>query len=102
MVIKNSTDLRVNKVDDIISKVSTWFSSVNVKHNDDKNELMFVSCRNLFRSIPENILIQGNEFFLSTHIKSLISLLDDNLTFEKQFNNVCSSCNYQLRRIYSV
>ena len=40
-------------VDDIISKVSTWFFSVNLKQNDHKTELLFVFRRISFHSIPE-------------------------------------------------
>ena len=102
LVIDSSRDLWINKVDDIIPKVSTWFSSIDLKQIDDETEFMFVFIRNSFHSIPENVLIQGNELSLTTHIKSLGFILDDNLTYEKQVNSVCSSCNYQLRRIYSV
>ena len=82
MVKDSFTDLWINKVDDIISKVSTWLSSINLKQNDDLTDFMFNSHPNSFHSIPETYLIQGAQHPLSTHSKSLGFILDDNLTYE--------------------
>ena len=62
LVIDISTDFWINKDDDIISKVLTWFFSVILKQNDDKTELLFVFRRNSFHSIPEIVLFKAISF----------------------------------------
>ena len=52
---------------------------------------MSVSRRISFHIIPENFLFQVYELSLSTHIENLGFILDDNLTYEKQVNSLCSS-----------
>ena len=82
--------------------VSTWFSSVRLKLNTEKTELMFVSPRSTSVDAPSSVVVSGESVAVSTTIKTLGFIFDSNMLFEKQISSVCSSCFYHLRRLWSV
>ena len=87
------------KAQQVVYRVHEWFSSMNLKMNEDKIEFMFVRSRRSRITIPDQVVLANECLDVATHFRSLGFVLDQYFTFEKQINLVCESRHYQLRRI---
>ena len=87
-----------------ISDVKAWATANMIKLNDDKTELMLVTCKinKHFHNLPPAITIGNAQFPLMQSVKKLGFTLDCNLTKNAHISNISRTCYFEQRRLASI
>ena len=76
-------------MENCISNVRDWMTGSKLKMNDDKTECMLIGTRQQLAKVSLEIIKVGeNSIPPSQIVKNLGTLMDCNLTFHKQVNNL--------------
>ena len=97
-------DTLITRTQDCIADLKDWMTTNKLQLNDDKTELMFITPTRLTNhpSLPSSITINDSIVSVSSSVRSLGVVLDQNLSFEKQVSNICKIAYLELRRISSI
>ena len=60
----------------VVYRIQEWFSSMNLKMNEEKTEFMFVRSRRSRLTIPDQIVLAKKYLDVATHFRSLGFVLD--------------------------
>ena len=94
-------DSLISRTQDCILDLKEWMTTNKLQLNDDKTELMFVTKSTLL-PLPSTISVNDCPVSVSTSVRSLGVILDQSLSFENQFSNICKTAYLELRRISAV
>jgi len=92
----------ISKMENCVSEISVWMKSNMLKLNEDKTEVI------LFQgNIPlptEQIQIRiGDALLIPTlKVKNLGVIMDQHINMDQQVNNICKTCNFQMRNISRI
>ena len=93
----------VQDMENCISDVRDWTAASKLKMNDDKTECMLIGTRQQLAKLSlDKITVGKNSISLSQNVKNLGTLMDCNLKFHKQINNLCKSSYYFLYNIRKI
>ena len=73
-----------------------------LKLNDAKTQLLCLSSKNYAHKIPTQLTIMNENLKVQTSAKYLGIWLDQNLTFSKQINAVCSQGYIMLKNLWHI
>ena len=90
-----------NRLNIILSKLIDVYSSLKLKINPDKTEVLIIPPKRLNVTI-EKLFLAGEEIIPVNFLKSLGVLIDNNLSWSRQINATCSSCYNQLRKLNRI
>ena len=84
--------------------VKTWATANINKLNDDKTELMLVTCirTKYLHSLPTLITIGNAQIPIKQSVKNLGPILDCHLTMNAHVSNIARTCYFELRRLASI
>ena len=92
----NDQVVAVQDMENCISNVRDWTTGSNLKIND-KIECILIGTRQQLAKVSlDKITVGENSIPLSKIVKNLGNLMDCNLTFHKQVDNLCKSSYYLL------
>ena len=95
--------MAVQDMENCISDVRDWTTASKLKMNDDKTECMLIGTRQQLAKVSrDKITVGKNSISLSQNVKNLGTLIDCNLKFHKQINNLCKSSYYFLYNIRKI
>ena len=90
------------EVEGIITAVIQKFEKLKLKINVTKTEMIFFKTLQDKNPYPTNFTFLSSNIEISKCVKLLGFFLDENLTVEKQVNNVCRQCYLQLKKLYGI
>ena len=85
-----------------LEEIKQWAVNNYLKLNNDKTQLLCLSSKNYRHQIPAQLNIMGEDIVIQRSAKYLGVWLDQNLTFSKQINNVCSQGYMMLRNLWKI
>ena len=88
------------EVEGIITTVIQKFEELKLKINVTKTEMIFFKTLRDKNPYPTNFTFLSSNIEISKCVKLLGFFLDENLTLQKQVNNVCRQCYLQLKKLY--
>lgn len=84
-------------------QLSNWMSSNRLKLNPSKTEVIILgSIHNLSHTNLPTITLGGAEIAISTSVRNLGVILDSQLKFDQQVQQVFRSCMYIIRELWRV
>ena len=90
-------------LNNILKKVKEWMDFKHLKLNEDKTEFILIGKKERLREIDVmNLTINGNQVNTVDVVRDLGVLIDSNLTFNNQINNVVRVAGFHLRNIAFV
>ena len=93
-----------NLINDIMRDIANWMRKKRLKLNESKTECLLIGTPHNLRRLNDinTILINGVSIPVSSEIKDLGVIIDENLTMHNQILSVVKSSNYQLRNIAQI
>ena len=87
-----------------VSDVKTWANANMHKLNDNKNELMLVTCKRTkhLHNIPTSITIGNAQINFKQSVKNLGFTLDCHLIMNAHVSNIARTCYFELLRLASI
>ena len=83
----------------IMTQLTSWFNANKLTLNADKSSFtIFRSGRKIIPNIPEHIEFLGKKLIRTTHIKFLGIILEENLNWTLQINEICN----KLKRLFHI
>ena len=85
-----------------IEDINAWSSKHFLKLNKTKTKVLSVSSKSYTAPKITHLSLLGEEIKVETAVKNLGFFLDENLTMEKQINNVCSQGYRMLKNLWQI
>ena len=87
-----------------ISDVKAWATANMLKLNDNKTELMLVTCKRTkhLYNLPTSITIENAQIPFKQSVKNCGFTLDCHLTMNAHVSNIARTCYFELRRLASI
>ena len=85
------------------SEISNWMSNNRLKLNEEKTEFLIAGTgRQGSKVIIDSLNVVGIDIKLSTSVRNLGVIIDQDLSLKEQVNAICRSCYGQLRSIIQI
>ena len=87
-----------------IDDVKRWMHNHKLKLNDEKTEILLCHSKSSFQSQtkPTSLSIGSSNIIFTHSAKNLGFIISDDMSVDKQVNNICRSCYAALRRISAI
>ena len=86
-----------------ISEISNWMSNNRLKLNEEKTEFLIAGTgRQRSKVIIDSLNVVGIDIKLSTSVRNLGVIIDQDLSLKEQVNVICRSCYGHLRSIIQI
>ena len=101
--IPNNLSSIIKQTSDCYIDIENWMTVNKLQLNGEKTEAILTGTKHNLSSISvQSIQLGAHTVHLSTSVKNLGVVLDQNLTFQKFISQTAQSCYFQLRQISSV
>ena len=101
--MSNAADAQI-LINDIMRDISNWMHKKRLKLNESKTECLLIGTTHNLRRLNDinSILINGVCIPVSSEIKDLGVIIDENLSMHDQILSVVKSSNFQLKNIAQI
>ena len=97
----NSNNETYNIIKKCLQEVEEWSERNFLKLNNKKTKILNIKTRNSGVTI-DRLLILGTNIELDTNVKTLGFIIDENLSFSRQINDVCRKGFYMIRQLWQL
>ena len=101
---RDRTSELLHSMQSCIGDVKAWATANTVKLNDNKAELMLVTCKRTkhLHNLPNSITMGNAQIPFKQSVKNLGFTLDCHLTLKAHVSNIARTCYFELCRLASI
>ena len=101
--VDNAEDVARTKLECCISDIRMWMTSMKLKLNETKTELLIISSKKKQSKIHRSTIMVGNSCIQSSpSVRNLGTTFDSTMTMETQIKNTCQSMYYHIRNVGKI
>ena len=90
----------LNKLQICVSKIKKWMTANKLKLNDEKTEVIIITSKFYQKSLQlKKFTIDNIEIELSSSVRNIGVIFDNNMTMKDQISAICKSTHYHLFNI---